>query len=82
MKLCWLEGVVHSCFNGFRLFREYKEPSVARLSTLIGNLMTHARDEFPINRHSNDETSAVDEYIPEYIRLVREFGEWKNRYHR
>ena len=73
MKLRWLEGVVNGWFNGLGIFREYKEPLPARLSTLIGNLMSHARDEYPTTCHSNDETGVADEYIPEFVKFVKEF---------
>ena len=69
---------MHGWFHGLGMFRQYKEPSVARLSTLIGNLMSHARLEYPIESHSNDATGAEDEDIPQWVALVREFDDWKN----
>ena len=77
MKMKWLTGVVHTWFNGLGIFRRYKEPTVSRVSTMVGSLMSHARSEYPRDNHSNDATGAEDENIPEFVRLVREFDDWK-----
>ena len=77
MKIRWLNGAVHGWFNGLGIFRQYKEPTVSGISTLLGGMMSHARDEYPMENHSNDVTGAADEEVPECVRLVREFDEWK-----
>ena len=47
------------------------------MSTIIGRLITLAREEYLLTRHSNDQTGGADEIVPDFVKLVREYDMWK-----
>ena len=70
-RIKWMRSRLGSWFGTTGMFRQYKKVNAERLSKFITDLLSQSLSH--PRGHSADETGALDEDIPPYVLLCREY---------
>ena len=72
-RLSWFEAMNIRWFVLMGIFWVYKAPAPAMIFTMIEVLYNNAKTQYPVGYHSSDPTYALDEDLPEFVKLCWEF---------
>ena len=77
-RISWLKRHLGGWYGTTGMFREFKKVDGARLSKFITELLSLSNSIHPIVDHSRDTTGALDEDIPSWVSLCREYKQWED----